>query len=230
MYSKCKIANSPIRESASHRSEMVSEILYNEQFEILESQSNYWHKVRCTHDDYIGWIFSRQLELTEELNFEIIARYTGEIQKDFADQHLPVKFGIGSPININAGPKFQSLTDIAQQYLGTPYLWGGRSISGIDCSGLTQMCMLIAGKTFFPRDAWQQELEGEIVSSFDLTCNGDLIFFAENEKITHVGMFHNGNIIHAAEQVRIDKIINNQIFNYDLQTTTLPIHSIKRYL
>lgn len=88
----------------------------------------------------------------------------------------------------------------AEQYLGVPYVWGGLSSKGMDCSGLVRMAYAAQGRTL-PRDAWQQALEGKEVAPADLQP-GDLIFFGR-KKITHVAIYAgNGEYIHASQMVR----------------------------
>lgn len=88
----------------------------------------------------------------------------------------------------------------AEQYLGVPYVWGGLSSKGMDCSGLVRMAYAAQGR-ILPRDAWQQALEGKEVSADELQP-GDLIFFGR-KKITHVAIYAgNGEYIHASQMVR----------------------------
>ena len=122
------------------------------------------------------------------------------------------------------------IKESALTFLNTPYLWGGRSIFGIDCSGLTQVVFKI-NNIKLPRDAWQQAEHGETISSLDETKCGDLAFFSEGgDKITHVGiLLGDGTIIHASDFVRIDRIDENGIYNTFLEKYTLKPVVIKRY-
>lgn len=88
----------------------------------------------------------------------------------------------------------------AEQYMGVPYLWGGLSSKGMDCSGLVRMAYMAQGRTL-PRDAWQQALEGIEVHP-DSLRPGDLIFFGK-KKVTHVAIYAgNGEYVHASQLVR----------------------------
>lgn len=115
-------------------------------------------------------------------------------------------------------------------FQNAPYLWGGRTLFGIDCSGFSQLMYKLSGIKL-KRDAWQQAEQGREVSSLQEATAGDLAFF-DNEagRITHVGiLLDNSEIIHASAKVRIDRIDNQGIFNGELQTYTHRLKLIKRF-
>ena len=97
-------------------------------------------------------------------------------------------------------PEGQSLIDEAKRFLGTPYLWGGMSVLGIDCSGLTYVVYERHG-LLLPRDADEQFLCGEDVDIEDLR-GGDLLFFGRPGRVTHVGMYISGGMFIHASSVR----------------------------
>lgn len=127
----------------------------------------------------------------------------------------------------------ENIVKTAMQFAGTPYLWGGASSKGLDCSGLVRLTWFMNGY-LLPRNASQQvnygreiivEADHSITSDSDFLHQemvkrtkhlqpGDLVFFGtpetfwQKEKITHVGIYiGNGNIIHASHVVRINSLI-----------------------
>ncbi|MDI9605839.1 MAG: C40 family peptidase [Bacteroidota bacterium] len=107
----------------------------------------------------------------------------------------------------------ESIVRHALQLLGIPYLWGGTSTKGLDCSGLTKQVYLMHG-IVLPRDASQQAMQGELVDTGDDFSNawpGDLLFFASRvgdehpvERVTHVAIYMGEKrFIHASDNVRI---------------------------
>ncbi len=245
-----------MRAEPSHRSEMVSQILFGEIFQLLEKQGG-WVKVRMHFDSYEGWIDERCFEPVEngflESYLETAQTFVDDYSvfvTDYAENvSFPVFRGSLLPLFKNGifhlgerafecnesyptiPPSLQigKIIPYAMEYLGTPYLWGGRSPVGIDCSGLVQMvfCQCGAG---LPRDAYQQAELGTTISFVDECVAGDLLFFDNAEgKITHVGIATGtGEIIHASGWVRKDLIDHQGIFNRQLNTYTHNLRLIKR--
>ena len=247
----------PMRSEKSERSEMVSQILFGEVFEILEVDEK-WVYVRMLHDRYEGWIDRKMyLEVTEEF----IGKYKAEVSvlatevfnivvKDGDYGNKLVVSGSVFPFFDATTKKMQiggdtytlvskmkdvgidSLRDLiigyALMYYNTPYLWGGRSPYGIDCS---QIVYRMAGIDL-PRDASQQVTLGQNYSFLEEAMPGDLAFFGdETGAITHVGIIWEQNrIIHASGRVRVDKIDHQGIFNEDLKRYTHNLKVIKRIL
>ena len=117
----------------------------------------------------------------------------------------------------------------ALQMLNIPYLWGGRSSFGIDCSGLVQTSFKVAGIKL-PRDASEQSKCGDLVYSIVDSKAGDLAFFEnENGKIVHTGiLISQDKIIHSSGYVRTDVIDKVGIFDLTTHEYSHKLHSIKR--
>jgi len=135
---------------------------------------------------------------------------------------------IWNPEEIKITPKI--IKQVVYKFLNTSYLWGGKSVYGIDCSGLAQMTYKFLN-VHLPRDAWQQAQEGDVINFLQETHCGDLAFF-DNEagNIIHVGILLNDReIIHSSGKVRIDKIDTQGILNLETKQRTHKLRIIKRY-
>jgi gamma-D-glutamyl-L-lysine dipeptidyl-peptidase len=255
-YGLCNLSVIPIRSSPDDKSEMVSQLLFGETFKILSAKQQ-WRKVKCTHDQYEGWIDEKQyLQITRKELTEI--KKNSAFSLDLAqsvtnhNHHIPIVIGSSLPfydgINFKLGkkkywyngqayrPDVQNhkpliLEKIALKFQYAPYLWGGRSPFGVDCSGLVQVVFKILGVSL-PRDAWQQAEKGETLSFIGEAKQGDLAFF-ENKSgnIAHVGIILSQNrIIHAWGRVRIDNIDHFGIYNKPLKKYTHQLKLLKRIL
>lgn len=124
-----------------------------------------------------------------------------------------------------------TVTDTAMKFINSPYIWGGRIPSGIDCSGLTQLAYKIHGISI-ARDSWEQAAEGSIIDFIDNALPGDLAFF-DNDlgRISHVGMIiSRGLIIHASGRVRIDVIDHQGIFKHETGGYSHKLRTIRRII
>src|SRR5690606_6000533 len=154
-YVICQVSVSPLRAEPSDRSEMVSQVLFGEKAEILETKKS-WIKLKADFDGYEGWADSKHfLEVPEEEYSSIrIDKFASESFNLAVENNTPLTLPIGSVLpNLNNGKiKFghkeidylgecqtgnstkSDLPELAMMYLNTPYLWGGKSVFGIDCS------------------------------------------------------------------------------------------------
>lgn len=244
LYGICPLSVVPVRKEASDASEMVTQLLYGDHFEILDTKSN-WIKIRIAFDDYEGWMDQKQSveidestyqQLQQDHNYstDLIGLITTKNQ-----QLMPI--AIGSALHAlrilnhtfdganNKDFKKNQLVDTALLYLNSPYLWGGKSPFGIDCSGFTQMVYKICG-FHLKRDSSQQAKQGRALSFIEESEPGDLAFFDNNEgHIVHVGIMMKDNyIIHAHGHVRIDQIDHSGIFNLDTKRYSHNLRVIKQ--
>lgn len=245
-YAICTVPVAPVRSMASHRSEMVSQLLFGEGCSIIETRDE-WLNISCVHDGYEGWCQASQFTMIDK---SIAGRprlmadaWSTSIRLKEQDMQVPMGSLFVSPEDLKgvmvtpssfipaSSPDAEALIERARKLLNTAYLWGGRSAYGIDCSGF---CQLVFG--FFglglPRDASQQVNHGELVGFLQEARAGDLAFFDNAEgRIVHVGILLDHHyIIHAAGKVRIDKIDNAGIINSDTGLRTHQLRVIKRFL
>ncbi|RXK86678.1 C40 family peptidase [Filimonas effusa] len=245
----CIVAAAPVRATASHRSEMVSQLLLGEFAEVIESTKDFT-RIRGLYDGYEGWVQASQLTPVEAATAALQPlRYTTSVTDVMEMNGTVVRLSIASPVYDEATQlgkynfKYMgsngcvapfsfdaaALTATARNFLNAPYLWGGRSSFGIDCSGFTQQVYKMAGIHLL-RDASQQATQGEVTGFLQEARCGDLAFFDNEEgKITHVGiLLSSDEIIHASGRVRIDKIDNEGIVNGDTGERTHRLRIIKR--
>jgi cell wall-associated NlpC family hydrolase len=235
---------------------MVSQLLFGETYSITEEKGN-WFLIATHRDNYTGWIDKKQSLMVSDEFIEQATHRTRHFMASksgictFANTGAQIILGKGSTLPLfhkgefSLGGKLLKTTEkckvvprkfkatkifsTAMEYLNVPYLWGGRSIMGVDCSGFVQTVYQMCGFDL-PRDASQQVEKGVALDFVDEAQPGDLAFFDNpTGEIIHVGiMIGEGNIIHASGQVRIDKIDHNGIFNLALGTYTHSLRIVKR--
>jgi cell wall-associated NlpC family hydrolase len=253
----CPLSQVPVRFEPSDRSEMVSQILFGETFSILEEKGN-WLLVRMHLDNYEGWIDRKQSMLVTDEFIEKIKNSSNHIITDKTavcyckndSTYLLLSKGCRLPLSTGstfhlgqnvyttisktkAIPKKFSASKVAAtaiDYMNVPYLWGGRSIMGVDCSGLVQIVYHMCGFDL-PRDSSEQAVKGNAIDFVDEALPGDLAFFDNPAgEIIHVGIIvEPGKILHASGQVKIDTIDHNGIFSIEQGTYTHSLRIIKRF-
>lgn len=253
MFAICNLAIIPLRAEPSDRSEIVSQVLFGEHFEILETQ-NQWSKIKLQFDEYEGWVDSKQYQTISEKSYKSLSKDAIILNSDLVEYVtnpsnvlLPIPLGSSlsflnhSEINIEnfefegmktSGVKPKSdLITTAYMYLNAPYLWGGKTPFGIDCSGFTQMVYKLNGYSLL-RDASQQSTQGDALSFIEESEAGDLAFFDNEEgKIIHVGIIMENNyIIHASGKVRIDRLDHLGIYNAEQNRHTHRLRVIKKII
>ncbi|MBO4233547.1 NlpC/P60 family protein [Riemerella anatipestifer] len=226
----------PVRSESSDKAEIVTQVLYGESVEILSQEGN-WVHIKMDFDGYEGWTDAKQFKIILDGNIsesKISLVKQPFLEYGFGDEKLLLS--IGSEIESDVVETVVANTrgfiaDTAQKFLNVPYLWGGRSFFGIDCSGFTQIVYKVAGIKI-PRDAYQQAEVGQVLDFIEEAQAGDLAFFENEEgRITHVGiMLEDRKIIHAHGKVRIDELDSVGIFNKDQNKHTHKLRFIKTLL
>ncbi len=249
-YGISNLAIIPMRKEAHEQSEMVSQLLFGEVYEIME-RTDKWVRIIAAHDGYEGWIsfnqvtaideheylqFSTDTLLTNKVISAIVKEADGTlVYIPFGSSLLGIKDGflkIGTAryeIN-NIASAGLDIIATAQSFLNTPYLWGGRTHFGIDCSGLVQAVFRQRSLTL-KRDAYLQAEQGTVVDFLPEAKAGDVAFFDnEDGRIVHVGiMINNEQIIHASGRVKIERIDGQGIYSEEFKRYTHKLRIIKRY-
>jgi hypothetical protein len=235
---------------------MVTQLLFGDHFEVLEVQGS-WCRIKTAYDDYECWVDKKQFLPIEQHTFDILSsteifcvneliqiitdNKSGQLYPIVIGSTLPnfddgecvvqnVSFAYDGAFINGALPFTKSgIIETAMMYLNSPYLWGGKTPMGIDCSGFTQMVYKLNGIKI-KRDAFQQADQGETLSFVEEAEPGDLAFFDNEEgRIVHVGIvMDNNKIIHAAGKVRIDGFDHQGIFNNDKKDYSHRLRLLKR--
>lgn len=248
----CENVFVPLRSGPSHKSEMLSQVLFGERYKVLQTSGN-WMKIETLFDRYQGWLDMDHLQQSRSvsddrgwvLNKPLLcfkADKTKMVLEPGCEIYNPdfekKTFTSGKDL-FTATDGFDksyvstsdSLTDTALHFINSPYIWGGRIPSGIDCSGFCQLVYKIHSVAI-PRDSKDQVEAGTPVDFIDQTFPGDLVFFDNDRgKITHVGMIlARGLVIHASGRVRIDSIDHQGIFKREINDYSHKLRAIRRII
>jgi hypothetical protein len=226
----------PIRTEPREGAEMESQLLFGELMSILETTER-WLRIRSEADGSQGWIDRKMAtEVTPDYVDWLRRQPQWVCRLPIADLHVDgsnrvVRISMGSTLpgyNPASGrftvgaltfrlplqsampvgdSHLRALLRTAELFVNTPYLWGGRNIFGLDCSGFVQVVFAMHGIRL-PRNAREQALEGVPVASLAEAYPGDLVFFANDAgRITHVGILvAPDRILHCSGDVHVDPI------------------------
>lgn len=233
----CIVTVAPVRAENSDKAEIVTQILFGESADILEVNKN-WTKIKMHYDGYEGWIDTKQIKPVSDEELE--KRKVTVVTEDFASVLMldgKTLLSMGSEVEFpvvaskRSHDKRESIALTAKEFINIPYLWGGKSFFGVDCSGFTQLVFKV-NDVKLPRDAYQQAEVGTPLTFVEETKPGDLAFFENSEgKIIHVGiMLDDQKIIHASGKVRIDTLDSTGIFNKELNKHTHKLRFLKSVL
>jgi hypothetical protein len=253
----CRLSLVSVRKEPSDQSEQVTQLLFGDHYTVIEQNKNRkWVRVKIHFDDYEGWIDAKQhqsiaREYFDHLNhaeFKITTDLTSTLLYNKSPQIvlmgsiIPIssselfkmeeQFAFnGEAKNIGQRRDFSFLRTIASKYINCPYLWGGKSPFGIDCSGFTQMVFKICGYKLL-RDSSQQANQGKPVDALAASRQGDLAFFKnEDGRIVHTGILLSENkIIHASGKVRVDQITEQGIQHTETRNISHSLAAIRRVL
>lgn len=248
----------PLRVIDSEQSEMFSQLLFGEFVEILEMNDK-WLYVRNFMDDCTGWVDAKMIQrLSSEeekrlLDSPFTCLESSLIQcvKPISNQIMYLPGGCYFP-SYNYGrciigdeifqineifpafsdvPLSNRIKNFAMQFLNAPYLWGGKSIMGMDSSGLVQVVYAMAGIQL-SRFVSQQVEFGVVIDFLSEAQSGDLVFFENKDHtIVHVGILLNSSqIIHVSGSVRIDMLDSEGIISAKTGEYTHTLRVVKRVI
>lgn len=213
----CAAPWAPVKQEPSHNAESVTELFFGEPINVISEQDG-WSRIVAITDGYTGWVTSAAvahdtLPPTHRVSAPMSHVYRAPDLKsepllplpmgsyiNGADDKLEGKFKRlitgGYVFNKHISPLGGFAPDplsVAETFLGTPYLWGGRTKMGIDCSGLIQLALSACGHRILRDSSSQFKSLGNALSSNDKPMRGDLAFFPG-----HVGFMIDGiHILHA---------------------------------
>jgi len=256
-YGVCRLAIVTVRKEADPRSEPVTQLLFGDHYEVIESSKDQkWLSINVNSDNSNGWIDRLQHHTISQEYYQQIGLANFKITTDIASTMLYKKSQLtivmGSIVPISASElfkmeeqfafngetkslgqrrDFEYLKAIACKYLNAPHFTGGKSPFGIDAPAFTQMSFRLAGYQL-PRDIQQQWSYGKPVEDIAVAVAGDLAFFkGKDGKVNHVGiLLEDQKIIHCSGHVRIDYLMEDGILAVETKIYTHTLAGIRRVM
>ena len=229
----------PVRKKNNAKSEMINQLFFGESITIIKTKEK-WSFVASNIDKYKGWIRNLHFKLIKKSDYKLFSKSDSVFSKseiiiknDTSEITIPTGSLLSSVKFLNYSyvdeGEYKSLLETIKSFINSPYLWGGKTKNGMDCSGLVQSIFKTLN-IILPRDSKEQSDFGiEIKERYKL---GDLAFFGENvNKISHVGILvDNETIVHAYGKVRMDKINSRGIYNIEEERITHFLQKVNRIL
>ncbi|HKK58739.1 MAG TPA: C40 family peptidase [Salinivirga sp.] len=249
-YGVCTLSQIAVRAEKAESSELVTQMLFGETCKIIDQKGS-WFFVYTDLDQYLGWVDIKTLKNISQKEYRSLNTIQhpklttpyGIINID--NKKLVISISSTLPFLKNGQGKIgdqsyqllngdtqidQTPSEIAESLMGAPYLWGGRTLMGIDCSALVLNTFKL-WNYLLPRDSSEQVSYGQTIAFLSEAKEGDVCFFDNQEgKITHIGILtKDKKIVHASGEVRIDSIDHQGIYNKSLNRYTHHLRVIKRF-